>query len=250
MADKTIIEKIQQLLAIAGDKATSENEATLAYTQAQKLMHKHAIEQWQLEGGSDKTPNIIERAVRIEHNRNDHDRCQIAAAVAKANRCATYLSCRKFRNGVKRIETIVFVGVEQDVERCIMLWQSMDLYCASHWRRARRLEFEDWQARNHVYDRSFLNYAVPEAAFRNGFYLGFLDRIQERFEELSKELEATEPGRELVSLRESAVDERMRRLNLGKARWRGRKASAEGFDRGRSAADQVGVGSAEVAAAA
>lgn len=41
-----IIDRIQRLMAIAQDDAASDNEAQLAFEQAQKLIDKYKIEHW------------------------------------------------------------------------------------------------------------------------------------------------------------------------------------------------------------
>lgn len=44
-----VMERVHRLLAIANDPAASDNEQRIALEQAQRLMNKHAIEEWQLE---------------------------------------------------------------------------------------------------------------------------------------------------------------------------------------------------------
>ena len=47
--DEHILERVRRLLAIAHDTAASPNEQTVALERAQKLIDRHAIEQWELE---------------------------------------------------------------------------------------------------------------------------------------------------------------------------------------------------------
>lgn len=47
------MERVRRLLAIANDPAASDNEQRIALEQAQRLMDKHAIEEWQLEENHD-----------------------------------------------------------------------------------------------------------------------------------------------------------------------------------------------------
>lgn len=48
-----VMERVHRLLAIANDPAASDNEQRIALEQAQRLMNKHAIEEWQLEEDHD-----------------------------------------------------------------------------------------------------------------------------------------------------------------------------------------------------
>ena len=48
-----IMERVRRLLAIANDPAASDNEQRIALEQAQRLMDRHAIEEWQLEEDHD-----------------------------------------------------------------------------------------------------------------------------------------------------------------------------------------------------
>lgn len=62
-----VMERVHRLLAIANDPAASDNEQRIALEQAQRLMNKHAIEEWQLEEDHDDV-EIIERRIRLETN--------------------------------------------------------------------------------------------------------------------------------------------------------------------------------------
>lgn len=54
------MERVRRLLAIANDPAASDNEQRIALEQAQRLMDKHAIEEWQLEENHDDVEIIKE----------------------------------------------------------------------------------------------------------------------------------------------------------------------------------------------
>ncbi len=56
------MERVRRLLAIANDPAASDNEQRIALEQAQRLMDKHAIEEWQLEENHDDV-EIIKRRI-------------------------------------------------------------------------------------------------------------------------------------------------------------------------------------------
>lgn len=49
MDTERVMERVRRLLAIANDPAASDNEQRIALEQAQRLMNKHAIEEWHLD---------------------------------------------------------------------------------------------------------------------------------------------------------------------------------------------------------
>ena len=248
MSTNDVIQKIQHLLALAENEAASDNEATLAYRQAQKLMHKHAIEQWQL-NHDHNTNDIIEQTVHLTVNPANRDKTLLAAIVARANQCGSYrISTHRKNRWV--ISDVVFVGVEEDIEKSIMLWQSMELYRASHWRKAFRTykEREIARIRNsnlHPWRKEMLldkaeNMSPTE--FRNGFYAGFADGIRERFMELEQELETTSIGTELVTTKQTLVQRHLAEKTFSPDRSRERNRNLCGIRAGREASRHVGVG--------
>ena len=80
-----VMERVHRLLAIANDPAASDNEQRIALEQAQRLMNKHAIEEWQLEEDHDDV-EIIERRIRLETNPCNRYMAQLANIVAHGNR--------------------------------------------------------------------------------------------------------------------------------------------------------------------
>lgn len=58
MNTERVMERVRRLLAIANDPAASDNEQRIALEQAQRLMDKHAIEEWQLEENRDNPRRI------------------------------------------------------------------------------------------------------------------------------------------------------------------------------------------------
>lgn len=65
MDAERIMERVRRLLAIANDPAASDNEQRIALEQAQRLMDRHAIEEWQLEEDHDAI-EIIRRMIHLE----------------------------------------------------------------------------------------------------------------------------------------------------------------------------------------
>ncbi|GDY94905.1 hypothetical protein MCC01947_17790 [Bifidobacteriaceae bacterium MCC01947] len=89
-----VMERVHRLLAIANDPAASDNEQHIALEQAQRLMNKHAIEEWQLEEDHDDV-EIIERRIRLETNPCNRYMAQLANIVAHGNRCRAAYECRR-----------------------------------------------------------------------------------------------------------------------------------------------------------
>ena len=92
------MERVRRLLAIANDPAASDNEQRIALEQAQRLMDKHAIEEWQLEENHDDV-EIIKRRIRLETNPCNRYMAQLANIVARGNRCRASYGCRRAGNG-------------------------------------------------------------------------------------------------------------------------------------------------------
>lgn len=76
------MERVRRLLAIANDPAASDNEQRIALEQAQRLMDKHAIEEWQFEENHDDV-EIIKRRIRLETNPCNRYMAQLANIVAR-----------------------------------------------------------------------------------------------------------------------------------------------------------------------
>lgn len=84
MNTERVMERVRRLLAIANDPAASDNEQRIALEQAQRLMDKHAIEEWQLEENHDDV-EIIKRRIRLETNPCNRYMAQLANIVARGD---------------------------------------------------------------------------------------------------------------------------------------------------------------------
>ena len=102
---EAILERIQKLLALANDKAATENEAATAMKMAMGLMARHNIEQSQLV--DKKAAGVKEREIKIERDWW----VQICGAAAKL------YNCRHIRYGT---ELIRFVGEPTNIEAALM----------------------------------------------------------------------------------------------------------------------------------
>lgn len=92
------MERVRRLLAIVNDPAASDNEQRIALEQAQRLMDKHAIEEWQLEENHDDV-EIIKRRIRLNANPCNRYMVELANIVARGNRCRASYGCRRAGNG-------------------------------------------------------------------------------------------------------------------------------------------------------
>ena len=196
-----VLERVRRLLALAEDPAASDNEATLAFERAQRLMHRHAIREWMLEESDGRTARIMER--RVVFDRGDPTnryRVNLADIVARANRCRTYYAFRTARNHRSVIRSVTFCGVESDVRMAETLWTSMELRRGMGWRRSLN-----------EYARG-RGWRPSPARWRNGYYVAFQERIEERLAVLNGELDDSTSGRELVLARDRQLDEYMGRL--------------------------------------
>lgn len=96
MDAERIMERVRRLLAIANDPAASDNEQRIALEQAQRLMDRHAIEEWQLEEDHDAI-EIIRRMIHLEANPCNWYMAELANIVALGNRCRASYGWRRAR---------------------------------------------------------------------------------------------------------------------------------------------------------
>ena len=165
-----VMERVHRLLAIANDPAASDNEQHIALEQAQRLMNKHAIEEWQLEEDHDDV-EIIERRIRLETNPCNRYMAQLANIVAHGNRCRAAYECRRAGNGRDVVSTVWIYGARVDVDKTESIWTAMETSRAATWRERARTTPR----------------AKANAAWRNGYYRGFQeDTFSDRRPKLSK----------------------------------------------------------------
>lgn len=160
-----VMERVHRLLAIANDPAASDNEQRIALEQAQRLMNKHAIEEWQLEEDHDDV-EIIERRIRLETNPCNRYMAQLANIVAHGNRCRAAYECRRAGNGRDVVSTVWIYGARVDVDKTESIWTAMETSRAAMWRERARTTPR----------------AKANAAWRNGYYRGFQEEIARRYE--------------------------------------------------------------------
>lgn len=115
MNTERVMERVRRLLAIANDPAASDNEQRIALEQAQRLMDKHAIEEWQLEENHDDV-EIIKRRIRLETNPCNRYMAQLANIVARGNRCRASYKCRRAGNG-RDVISAINRGFQEEIAR-------------------------------------------------------------------------------------------------------------------------------------
>lgn len=226
---RRMIGRAKALLAIAEDPAASENEAATAWAQAQKLMSRYAIEDWQLHQQERRNDPIVKHGIDLGKDPMNFQKAVLASYVAQGNRARTYFEEYMSGNGRRMVRRIIFYGTEQDCRQAEMIWTSMETYRASHWRPAARLR-----------------HGKANARWRNGYYMGFQDRIQARYAQLRHDPSpagpASQAGTELVKVRDAQLEEFERTLNLMPASRPRIRFSPAAQEEGSRAADSMPLG--------
>lgn len=184
MDAERIMERVRRLLAIANDPAASDNEQRIALEQAQRLMDRHAIEEWQLEEDHDAI-EIIRRMIHLEANPCNWYMAELANIVALGNRCRASYGWRRAGNGRNVVCSISIYGARSDVDKTEAIWTAMETSRAAMWRERARTTPR----------------AKANAAWRNGYYRGFQEEIARRYAILRREMESDGAGRDLVTVR-------------------------------------------------
>lgn len=185
-----IMERVRRLLAIANDPAASDNEQRIALEQAQRLMDRHAIEEWQLEEDHGAI-EIIRRMIHLEANPCNWYMAELANIVALGNRCRASYGWRRAGNGRNVVCSISIYGARSDVDKTEAIWTAMETSRAAMWRERARTTPR----------------AKANAAWRNGYYRGFQEEIARRYAILRREMESDGTGKELITVRGNQVDQ-------------------------------------------
>lgn len=259
----SIIERINNLMAIAENEASSDNEAQMAFERAQKLINEYRIEDWKRDRTRTNKP-IIERGVNVSKTTIYHQQGYLATIIAQANECRAYIHESRCGGRIKE-RAVMFVGEEDDVNAAVLLFQSIDLYCSVH-ARTSYADMIDQHAKAYYEDnkeyvetyygresyptltecKQYMRRDYPRAKFYYGYRGGFNERLSERFEELRKQSLAIPSGRELVSCKSQRLNEYFDKLELVPGRAATARGSKDGFARGVSDANNVGLGLSEM----
>lgn len=259
----SIIERINNLMAIAENEASSDNEAQMAFERAQKLINEYRIEDWKRDRTRTNKP-IIERGVNVSETTIYHQQGYLATIIAQANECRAYLHESRCGGRIEE-RAVMFVGEEDDVNAAVILFQSIDLYCSVH-ARTSYADMIDQHAKAYYEDnkeyvethygresyptltecKQYMRRDYPRAKFYYGYRGGFNERLSERFEELRKQSLDIPSGRELVARKSQRVNDYFDNLELEAARVATARGSKAGFVRGVSDANNVGLGLSEM----
>ena len=242
-----IVKRVQRLMALAQDKGASDNEATLAYARAQKLIDEYKIKHW--EENRTKSFDIIEQAVDLTKSRANEE-SQMAAVAAHANDCEVYLHKTLGNNGHPKMIQVVFVGETRDVEHATVLFQSMCIAANVHEKKAYKSHINmraehltrQYPNENITEIKNVVKKVVKRNVFRRSFWYGFTEKIDQRFKDIEEAKLSTNTGRELVAMRGAKIDEYMAGLNLREGRTRAKSYYAPAIAEGEQAANNVDIG--------
>ena len=225
-----IVEKINKLMRLA-EKAGTPEEAELAFSKAQELMVKHAIDQAQLrEGGHDvESEPIIRHIVHLKARDEIYGaKAVLYQAVAEANQCRVLLS--------KWNDTLIIVGHRSSAEFVELLVANILIQYAGE----RTKAWKEYQGRYTKYGME-----PPESRFKwvNGFAFGYAQRIGQRLKEMSRTTATKSKGGELVLRDKSAlVDDWITdNMRVGKGRAIRNRSSYASRAQGMSAADRADI---------
>lgn len=240
-----IIERVNRLMAIANDPAASDNESDMAYERAQRLINRYRLEDWERDHTEEE---LVERWVKAAHDTLRHSQWKLAQAIAKANGCRTYASAHRQRGRITAFH-IVFVDMKSDVDAAVLLYEGMEFNCANRYRAAYRNAIDEQAAfleaewdRTAAEAREEAHGDIPRRRFRDGFHVGFSERIGERFDTLTRDMTATGTGRDLVLTRAKRLDDYFDRLNAKPARAPRYTLDGEAVKRGYEEGGMVGLG--------
>lgn len=189
-----ILERAKHLMEMAEDPAASEDEAADAWRRAQETMSEYAIDDWQLfQKDRMKDPIIEENVLLLPENAPmNRNKCALAMIVARGNRATAFENVYKKCDGREMVVSVTFCGTERDCHQSRMIWTSMEIYRASHWRSAARQDG-----------------AKPNAKWRNIYYQDFEERVSCFYEKLRLAREGNtltnEKENELVAVRGAQI---------------------------------------------
>lgn len=201
-----IKEKIKKLLSLS--KSPNEHEAALALHKAQELLRKYNLSMEEV--FSFTADNVREEAVLCK-KRIPTWIGWLATTIAETFKVRVYKSCEFERQPETRFigRGIRFVGFEADLmiaKHCfIYLKRGIEAGC-----RLKRAELKSRGMRH--FPRNF----------KNAYALGYIEAMKEKMAQLARQArqdhQMTEQTLNLPVVKQNAIDEYMKRLNLGRAR--------------------------------
>lgn len=153
-----IIEKIKKLLSLS--ESSNENEAKIAMLKAQELLMKHKLSMREVKEFKVYNSAIKEKASSITFTKAKW-KSKLAKLIADNFGCYHYFHSRYSHQ-------IVFFGREEDIEVCnIVLEYAIDCINSS----VKRLRYQ------------YYKNGLSAAGLENDYALGFINGLNERFEE-------------------------------------------------------------------
>ena len=212
-----VIEKIQKLLALAGDQGATENEAAVAATKAQALLDNWNIEQWEL-GQRASTQTMVMKTVPFWAGSRVEWEVWLSTIVSRATN-VTVLTDKK---------CITWVGEEVDVEVCDKIFQKVKVILGNlAYQRTQEFTVRI-KERLGVSDARRLKGANHPRAFREAYLAGALSTLGKRIKEDQRARRSTETMTAIV-LDKRARQEEFLKETFGGITWReGRQTYSNG----------------------
>lgn len=252
---ETVIEKVNRLMALAEDTAASDNEIELAYARAQKLIDEYRLENWRRDDSS-RNQTVVEHTVHVAAATQTLD-LLLAMTIAEANDCRVLRAYRR-KNGHICDVTANFIGMSDDVDACVLLFEHMLVQVAKRCRdgyrdmirtKLERIVCEDDDTETKASLKRALTKQNPRREYYNGYRYGFITRVEERFKESRTVMLSLPTGRDLTTCKQARVDEYVENnIAIGRSyRPRPMAISDDGYDTGRKDGGKIGIGLDEVA---
>lgn len=173
-----IINKIKGLLAIANDQKSDE-ESQSAFILAQKLMMKHEISMTEVEGRSD-APSIADGQVTVHKKLFWWER-RLAQVISENFRVKFYYNNKILDNETQRKRAIYFLGFDNDIalakEMYLLAYEAILFYS----NRYVDSFYDDRTSRTRIHRIT--------NGVKNSYMLGFLQGLEQKFEEQVKEMQ-------------------------------------------------------------
>ncbi len=220
-ASSDILRKTRALLNKA-EGTDNEHERDAFLAKAQEMMERYAITtaQMELEKGSEQREPIEQFVAWPARTVGKQAKGSLAISIASSNRCIIKARRDIDENG-KWILGLVFQGMPEDVEFCVMLYTSLCLQAEQAYNPKNRPEWTN------------------PRTYKASFYEGFCARVRDRVAEQARERKQTHAsGTDMVLV---GVQKRIEE-KFGKSRYGSRRVSdscATGRNDGRQAGDRA-----------
>ena len=198
-------EKIKKLLALS--KSPNEHEAQSALTKAQRLMAEHKISMVEVQDVGKKAD--IQNTGVTYSARRDPWVLSLSNTIARNYCCEAISSTRPG----KQTHTLYFVGLDDDLEICKIAFE----YAAD----CIRSEIKNRKAIGKQFN--YTNEQILKNC--NGYAYGFIDGLEEAFEEQRKAAEHSEAGWGLVLSTPPEVNKKLTELGMTKKAFNSKQAS-------------------------